>query len=131
MKTIQEIKQLVREAEIKAEENLKKEELARREKEKSDLEWEIKNAEETATVFFPDEIEKAAKKGNRKYSIDLNGKLDSRYSKLQMEAINKHLKDFNPVFKEESRTSCEYNYDGNSIDGTDYTYWVVRVYFSW
>jgi hypothetical protein len=132
MKTIEEIKKLTQMT-VKAQKK------AKREAEKKAKELEKKRRKETieyyrnsVQTFFPEEIEKEAKKGKNTYSINLsaNYKTDSK-TRLEVAYIKKYLKDFNPTFTEEETYTYETNWEGGEIDGTRRHYTVTRVNFSW
>lgn len=82
--------------------------------------------------FYIEKIEEAAKKGKNTYSISLGRKDDdSGYNKLHKKYIEEYLSDFNPQFEDYSDSSCSYNYDGDSINGTDIYFTSTRVIFNW
>lgn len=130
MKTIDQIKKLTSQAEAKIKQAEKQRKLDAIKKEQERKREIVEYAKRSVREFFPEQIEKEAKKGNRTYKIDL-GKIEEEIVILQQTLISEHLADFNPVFKDELRTGCDTNWDGDTIDGTEYTYHVIRVYFSW
>ncbi len=89
----------------------------------------IENAKDVS--FFMEEIEATAKKGKNTYSISLGGDKDDPGTRLEMKYIKKKLADFNPTFTRDEHTTCSYNYDGDSIDGTDRMYHAMTVHFNW
>ena len=130
MKTLEQIQKITEQAEDAQRKAEEKEKRAQIKKEKSDKQRRIQDAKDSALKFYPSEIEKAAKEGFHEYSIDV-GEPDAEYTTLHQKYILKYLKKFNPKFENVPREGCSYNYDGDSIDGTEYTYYMTRVTFSW
>ena len=131
MKTLKEIQTLT-EAAIQKK---KQAAIERRKKEEAEEVVRLKKEERDAKYsvnFFIEEIEEAAKKGERSYEIDVgelkNGEL-SRRLQLEQIYIQKELKDFHPVFTPIPREGPIHNYDGEIIDHRHYT--AFNVSFSW
>lgn len=129
MKTLNEIKNLTEkavkdQAEKKRITARKAEERAKKERQEM-----IKRAKDVS--FFEEEIEEAAKKGKTSYSISLGKDDGSEYDKLHIKYIKELLKDFNPTFTEKREEGCRYNYDGDTIDGSEYYYTAIYVHFNW
>jgi hypothetical protein len=86
------------------------------------------------TVDIPKEIEKSARNGHRSHThefVHYCGKYEDEEMILFKKHIKKHFSDYNPTYGTQAHNTCDYNYDGNSIDGTERTYYNMTVTFSW
>ena len=93
-----------------------------------------KYCKEIVTKNIPELIEAAAKSGNSSCNFEMryfSAKDKDFEFKTFKEYVEKNLSDFNPEFWNEEHWSCDHNYDGDSIAGTERRYYVPNVKFSW
>jgi hypothetical protein len=129
MKTIDKIRNITNKAIKDKAEQAEIDLINKKKKEKKEREEMIERAKDVS--FFIKEIESSAKKGENTYSISLGKKDDSEYDELKKKYIKEYLSDFNPILEDYPDSSCSYNYDGDSIDGTEVYYTSTRVTFNW
>jgi hypothetical protein len=138
MKTLEEIKKLTKTTQKKQDREAK---IAAKKAKEAALKEKKETHEKIREYFYrvvtkdiPASIEKNAAKGYNSYNFEImmyNSQEKDAQLRLFKKYVKKHLSDFNPRYWEKEGHGCEYNYDGCSIDGTEYTYWTPQVEFSW